>query len=350
MSQFNAIDLSTLPQPDVIQLLNYEELFNQRKTEFNALAPLTLDSDLQPKAVQAEIVVDPDGLQYWKIPVDSAAGLFYLALESEPVVRLLQADVYRELLLRQMVNDTAHATMIAYATDADLDAIAARYNVTRLLITPATNTADAVYESDDALRKRTLLSLEALNTAGSRGSYLYHALSADGRVKDVGVDHVTFHVTDGAIVIDHDANLPTPEPGKVAITVLSHSGNGVAAVALLDIVEAALNDDRVRPLTDRLSVRSAEIVEYALEANITFYEGPSHAPVLALINQRLTEFLSSAHKVGFSLEESALHSVLHQNGVYKVEVVSPVLPFVIQNHQAGFCTGITLNDMGNHGF
>jgi phage-related baseplate assembly protein len=44
-----------------------------------------------------------------------------LALESEPIVKLLQENAYREVILRQRINDAAKAVMLAYSTGADLD-------------------------------------------------------------------------------------------------------------------------------------------------------------------------------------------------------------------------------------
>ncbi|MGV5943123.1 baseplate assembly protein, partial [Escherichia coli] len=60
-----------------------------------------------------------------------------LELESEPVTKLLQENAYRELLLRQRINEAAQAVMVAYAMGGDLDQIAANYNVKRLTVTPA---------------------------------------------------------------------------------------------------------------------------------------------------------------------------------------------------------------------
>jgi phage-related baseplate assembly protein len=327
MSQFNAIDLSRLPKPAVIQKLDYEALFAARKTEFNALSPLLLDENYQPKILPAVLYQEPDGTQFWKVPVDANAGLYYLALESDPVTRLLQVDIYRELLLRQRVNDAAHSVMIAYAVGSDLDAIAARYGVMRLLITPATNTTAAIYESDDAFRNRTLLSMEGLSTAGPEGSYIYHTLSADGRVKSVSA--------------------VSPEPAEVTVTVLSHVGNGTASPELLAIVNAALNADDVRPITDIVTVQSAEIIEYDLVANIQFYKGPSHEPVLELVAEKWAEFADRSHTVGFSIEESAVHAALHQQGVWKVVIVSPELPIIVTDSQSAYCASVTLNDVGN---
>lgn len=328
MSQFSAIDLSTLPKPDVIEKLDYESLFSIRKSEFNSLPPLLLDANLQPALLPAQLMQEPDGALYYKVPVDKSAGLYYLGLESEPVTRLLQIDVYRELLLRQRVNDSAHAVMIAYAGANDLDNIAARYGVERLLITPATVDKPALYESDDAFRKRTLLSLEGLSTAGPEGAYIFHALSADGRVKD--------------------ATAVSPVAGQVVVTILSHECNGTASEELLNVVRLALNHEDVRPITDEVVVQSVEIVEYQLSANITFFEGPSHKPVMDLIAERWQAYAAKSHSIGFSLEESAVMSALHQSGVWRVDVLSPVLPFDVGIYQAAYCTSAVFNDMGNN--
>ncbi len=52
-----------------------------------------------------------------------------LALESEPIVKNLQENTYREVLLRQRINEAAQAAMLAYAIGSDLDQLAARNNV-----------------------------------------------------------------------------------------------------------------------------------------------------------------------------------------------------------------------------
>lgn len=99
------VDLSKIPQPDFIEPLNFEVIFNARKAAF-----LNLIEDEAQKAV-------------WQTR---------LALESEPVVMLLQENAYRELLLRQRINNGALS--LAHAAGADLDAVAANYNVARLVV------------------------------------------------------------------------------------------------------------------------------------------------------------------------------------------------------------------------
>ncbi|MEI7202604.1 baseplate assembly protein, partial [Pectobacterium parvum] len=114
-----------------------------------------------------------------------------LALESDPLVKLLQENAYRELLWRQRVNEAARAVMVAFAQGNDLDQLGANFSVSRLVITPADDSTlpptPALMESDSDLRLRIQQSFEGLSVAGSVGAYQYHGRSADGRVADVSV-------------------------------------------------------------------------------------------------------------------------------------------------------------------
>ena len=122
------LDLSLLPGPDVVEPLEYESVLATRKAELLTACPV----DMQP-AVAA-----------------------VLALESEPLTILLQENALRELTWRQRVNEAARAVLVATAVKADLDNLAARHNVSRLLVSPGDPTAyppvDPIYEEDDDLR------------------------------------------------------------------------------------------------------------------------------------------------------------------------------------------------------
>lgn len=150
------IDLSQLPAPDVIEPLDYETLLAQRKARLIALYPLEDQADIAAT----------------------------LALESEPMVKLLQESAYRELVLRQRVNDAARALLLAYATGATLDHLGALFDVKRLLISAGDPQAgrDPVYEDCDDYRERIQLAPRGFSVAGPLDAYVFHARSADGRV------------------------------------------------------------------------------------------------------------------------------------------------------------------------
>ena len=269
------IDLSQLPAPQIVDVPDFETLLAERKAEFVALHP----KDEQEAVIRT------------------------LELESEPVTKLLQENAYRELLLRQRINEAAQAVMVAYAMGSDLDQLAANYNVKRLTVTPADNDAvppvAAVMESDEALRLRVPAAFEGLSVAGPTAAYEFHARSADGRVAD--------------------ASATSPAPAEVVLTVLSREGDGTAEKGLLDVVEKALNSENVRPVADRLTVRSAEIIPYRVEATIFLYPGPEAEPVMAAAKASLQKYIASQTRLGRDIRRSAIFAALHVEGVQRVD-------------------------------
>jgi phage-related baseplate assembly protein len=294
-----------------------------RKNEANALQPLLIDDNNRPILNRAELIKSESG-DYWKVPVNAAAGLYYLDLESDPATRIIQADSYRELLLRQRINKAALANMPAYAAGADLDHLASRYGIYRLTVSAATNETPAVFESDDAFRRRLLLTIEGYATGGSLGWYLFNTLSASGEVKD--------------------ARILSPEPGYITVVVLSNIGDGTASPELIDTVNNYLQSRHIRPLGDFITVQSAEIVTYALDAQLVLYTGPSAAPVIANAEADFAAYRQRSERIGHKVSQSGIYDALHQSGsVYDVVINSPVLPLDISEYQAPFCAGLNLS-------
>ncbi|MCQ5469349.1 baseplate assembly protein [Pantoea brenneri] len=292
------IDLSQLPAPDVVEVLDYETLLAERKATLISLYP----ADQQDAIART------------------------LTLESEPIVKLLQENAYREVILRQRINEAAKAVMVAYSVDDDLDQLGANNGVSRLTITPADDTTipptAAVMESNDDYRARIAAAFEGLSVAGPSGAYEYHARSADGRVAD--------------------ASAISPSPAVVTITVLSREGNGAAPADLLAVVDSALNDEDVRPVADRVTVQSAEIIEYEIEAQLYLYPGPEAEPIRAASEAKLTAFISAQARLGRDIRKSALYAALHVEGVQRVELIRPAADVVLDKTQAAYCTGYSI--------
>ncbi|WP_336795842.1 baseplate assembly protein [Erwinia aphidicola] len=297
------IDLSQLPAPDVVETLEYETLLAERKATLISLYP----------ADQQEAVART------------------LSLESEPIVKLLQENAYREVILRQRINEAAEANMVAWASGADLDQLGANNGVVRLTLTAADDSAippvAAVMESDDDFRLRVASAFEGLSVAGPTGAYEFHAKSADGRVSD--------------------ATAISPSPACVTVTVLSREGDGVAAADLLAVVDAALNDENVRPVADRLNIQSAAIVNYSVDAVLYIYPGPEAEPVRAAAEAKLQAFVSAQRRLGRDIRQSALYAALHVEGVQRVQLNAPAQDVVLDKTQAGYCTGYTITVGGS---
>lgn len=302
MSQ-SVIDLSRLPAPNVVEEIDFESLFAERKAGFLALVP-----DEIRAAVAAK-----------------------LELQSEPITILLQESVYREMYLRQRVNDAARALMLAFAMDGDLDQLAALLGVERLVVTPGdpdTGT-DPVMESNDDLRDRTQLAPQGYSVAGPEGAYRSHARAAHGSVLD--------------------ASATSPNPGEVLVSVLVREGDGTAPQAVIDAVAAALSADDVRPLTDKVTVRSAEIVKYAIDAIIYTYAGPDSGVVISEAQSRAQKFADNSRRNGREIPLSGIYAALHAEGVERVVLISPAKDIAITSTQASFCSSLKVKHGGVYG-
>ncbi|WFQ80924.1 baseplate assembly protein [Xenorhabdus sp. SF857] len=297
------LDLSQLPPPDVVEPLDFETLFAERKAALIALYP----------------------------PEQREAITRTLALESEPITKLLQENAYRELLLRQRINEAARAAMVAYAGGSDLDQLGANNNVSRLILQPADNNAvppvPAVLEPDRDYRVRIPQAFEGLSVAGPVGAYEYHARSADGRVAD--------------------ASVVSPAPAYVTVSILSREGNGAASDELIATVSHALNDEDVRPVADRLTVQSAKIIDYDIDAVLYCYPTPEYEPILQDARARLARYTAEQHRIGRDIVRSAIFAALHVPGVQRIELKAPAQDMILDKTQASFCTRATVTIGGS---
>jgi len=324
--------------------------------------------------------------------------------DADPAMKILEVAAYREMLLRQRINDAAKSVLLPFASTTNLDNLAAFYGEERLsganalcdveftvsdhqveLVIPAgyeltdgtatiraitmtelrfstsetTKTVQAEFispagmaangitgalayaviplafivtilqktqavngadiETDDAFRRRILLSHTRPSTAGSVAGYRYFAFSADSRLKDVSV--------------------VSPNPGDVDVYCLSLEGNGDADQTMIDRVQAMLSADDVRPLSDNVTVQSAEIVEYTIEAKLYLYPRAS-IDIIAEADARIREKVYELHRPSYDIRRSQIIGILWSEGVQSVDLVYPASDIEIAAHQAAFCTGI----------
>lgn len=262
----SSIDLSALPAPDVIAQPTFEERLSAKLAQLVAQAPE-----------------------------------FTALVESDPAMKLLEADSYDELILAQAFADAARGLLLAFATGARLDHLAALFAVERL---------DG--EADTALRQRVQLAPHSFSVAGPELAYVYWARSADPDVAD--------------------ATATSPTPGQVVVTVLSATGDGVPGSAVLDAVTEVLTG-AVRPLTDEVIVQAVTLVPFAIEAQLTVFAGPDQELILQTALAALETHLAAARKLGRDVTRSALIAALHVANVQKVELVQPAGDIAISSAQ-----------------
>ncbi len=300
MSQL--VDLSKLPAPDVIEELDYETLLAERKAKFLSL---------YPESERA----------FWQAR---------LALESEPITKLLQENAYLELILRARINHAARAVMLAFAKGTDLDHLGALMGVQRLLIQAEDLSQEppqqAIYEEDERFRLRIQMSLEGRTTAGSRGSYLFHTLSTSPNIRD--------------------ANISSPTPGTVLVTVLPALNYEGDDQTLLNAIKQKLNQEDIRPLTDTVEVAKAEQIAYQVTAELTMYPSAIESVSFAAAQSKLNAFVEKQYYLGKDITLSGIYAALHQEGVQNVHIIQPATDIVVDPKKVAYCTSINITIRG----
>lgn len=158
-------------------------------------------------------------------------------------------------------------------------------------------------ESADNYRERIRQAPESFSNAGSEGAYKFHTLSADQSIIDVAVI--------------------SPSPGVVEVYPLTASGN--PSNDILKAVQTVLNSDKIRPLTDKVVVKSPEKIGFKIKAIITLYTNADTDSVLTAIKEKLAEYKNAlAIKLGKDVIQTQIISILNNvYGVFKVDLTSP---------------------------
>lgn len=295
----NAVDLSQLPPPDIIETLDYEAILADKKARFIAKYPQF-----------AEVI----------------------NLESEPALKILEDGAYQELILRARYNQEARELLLATATGSNLDHIGITYynSQVRLLVTAGNALANPptldVFENDEEYRYRLSLQPEAYSVAGPRDAFVYHALTASGQVKD--------------------AAPVSPYGGTTIVYVLSRLGDGTPSVALLNTVQAALNGETIRPLSEEVLVQAASIQSYNINIGLVMYPGAiSEISVNHAIAQ-LTQYVAYFHRLKGDINESAIKGKAYSAGVKRIVINAPLANIECDSSQAPYCTSIVVNVVG----
>lgn len=286
-----AMDLALYPKPDVIETLDYESSLNKHISKFKAIWEGIRQSHPELPSYDVEL------------------------LETDPAVILLELSSYIELGLRARINDAAKANLLAFASGSDLDHLAAFYDVVRL---------DG--ETDAALRSRTILTIQARSPAGGAYWYAAAARRADVRIRDIAVYREEFWPI-------------------VHVSVLSLENDGIPDEAMLDAVRTIVTSDEVRPLNDTVIVEAA--VQFGTDIEADIWLLPT-APVTDLepLKQSLRQAWNKEASIGFDLVPSWIEAKLHQDGVQRVEIVTPVTPIIAQPGTAIALGEIKLNYKG----
>lgn len=174
----------------------------------------------------------------------------------------------------------------------------------------------AEQEEDAEYYERMRESMESFSTAGPINGYIYHAKSASAAVADV--------------------TATSPEPGYVDVRVLLQGGEQPTETVLKEI-EAALNADDIRPMTDVVTVSKPD--EDQFEIDLTFYIERNSELSTSIVEQQARDAVEEyikwqTGKMGRDINPSQLIQMVMKAGVKRVEVRKPVFRIVEDTHVA----------------
>jgi phage-related baseplate assembly protein len=294
---FASLDLSLLPPPQAIHPVDYEAVLAARK------------ADLIARFNAAGIAFDVQ------------------SLETDPSIIHQEADAYREILDLQAINDAVAAVLLASASGADLDNLAALVGLRRLTLAPANTTVypptPAVMESDDDFRARCRIALDATAVGLTGNGYRTIALQAAPSVRDVGL------VKKGRGMID--------------VILLGRAPDGTVSDADVATVNARLQADDGGQLTDIVTVRSVAPLPYDVAVDAVIPPGPAPSIVQAAAQTAIRGAAATLQTIGGRVPTDALIAAGRVPPISKFTLVSPAIDVVAAPDQAPWLRSATVD-------
>jgi phage-related baseplate assembly protein len=290
-SQAQYIDLSRLPAPEIIEQLNYEDYVARYK------------ADLLSK---------------------NSALAAALNLEQSPTNLILEAQAYGELIVRGRINAAVRAVLAPLAKGTDLDNVVARVNIQRLVVTPASGTTAAVYETDDQLLRRYLLAFDQ-PSAGSADRYRFEAYTTLTTLQDVAINGRAVHGRNG----------------DVDVVVAGPNGDAITTTQLKAIRDACTATD-VKPEATNLTVVQATRRTYSVNVNLLVPKGPDPALVASDAQTKIQAAISNRLLIGAEVPLWALAGAAYGPNIIRVTPTSPNADIPADPYTIPVCTGLTI--------
>ncbi|APU00414.1 baseplate assembly protein J [Aeromonas phage 3] len=234
---------------------------------------------------------------------------------SDAAFRPILAGSYRETLMRQDADEQCRALSLATAKGSDLDHI----GITYYRQSDGSPVARLTGEPDDDYRQRLHNSPGGLSVAGPEAAYEFHSMSAHPNIKQ--------------------ALCTSPKPVHITMYLLGREGNGVVSDAQCRLVEGYLWTRR--PLTDEVEAKSAEIVEYSVNATVYQVKNSNPDGVTANSRANCLEYVKQQHRLRGKVTMSSLHAALQVAGVEEV-VLTGWSDVRCGIHQAPYCINLTV--------
>lgn len=188
-----------------------------------------------------------------------------------------------------------------------------------------TSAGGADIEDDESYRERIQLVLESLSVAGPINGYRYWALSASAKITDVSV---AGPAEDAAI-----------DPGNVYIYPLLQGGD-LPDAEILTAVDAVVNAEDIRPLTDNVHVCAPTAINFVLA--ITYWVPKEMQTQTSAIKKAVEDAIAEwiawqRDRLGRDINPSELIHRVVAAGAKRAVVSSPAFTAVKYN-QVAICT------------
>jgi phage-related baseplate assembly protein len=180
-----------------------------------------------------------------------------------------------------------------------------------------TSAGGADIESDEDFTDRIYLAPSGYSVAGPKDAYKYHTKS----FKDAAIG---------------DVEVTSPEPCEVEVRFLISDGSMPSETLCKKVLEH-LNDDNIRPLTDRLSVLAPTGQEF--DIRFTYYINKSDidkaVSIQTAVAAAIQEYISwQTHTIGRDINPSVLTKMVVAAGAKRVVIESPAFETVPPGHVA----------------
>lgn len=173
---------------------------------------------------------------------------------------------------------------------------------------PTTGGADI--EDDDTLKDRIYIAPSKYSVAGPEESYRYWVNTYNSNISDV-------------LIYSDD-------PVDVVIEFIMNDGELPSESMLLG-VQKFLSDEKIRPLTDRVTVKAPETVEY--KVNVKYFVNQSDLKkvdtIKTAVNAAVDDYIQwQRSKIGRDINPSQLIQQMVSAGAKRVEVTLPVFQVI----------------------
>ncbi len=221
---------------------------------------------------------------------------------SDPLSKLLEVLAYRELYVRQQINERVESCRLANAQELDLNRLASLF---------LSDEPDPL----ETVPQQVISQAGAIHTAGTVEGYKYFsydALSPEEKSEliDVKATNPGAGVVEIILLFSRQLMLQGQNQEELDIATTEKKLD-----ELVKKVHLRLLDNSIRPIGHKIEVRAAETVPFRITARLGVESMPGAAEVRSAAEVKVNEYISERFQFGSTIYRTGVLSALHQEGV-----------------------------------